>query len=100
MPVTRTRTREEGSLVVALAVVIVLSGLAAAITTRTLSALGNARLNQDQSSATAAADAGLTDALFALDQWTPPAVAPTTGSGTTASGTYAWTVTTLDGLHA
>ncbi|HEY2428050.1 MAG TPA: hypothetical protein VGI06_03895 [Acidimicrobiales bacterium] len=91
---------ERGSLVIALAVVFVLSGLALAVTARTVGALDNARLQQDTAAATAAAGAGVTDALHALGQWSPPATPPSTGAGTSGAGTYSWSATITDALHA
>ena len=90
---------ERGSLVIALAVVVVLSSLALAVIVRTVEAVANARVTQDQAAATAAADAGLADASFALDNWIPPAAAPTSGSGTIGAGSYQWTATSTDDFH-
>jgi hypothetical protein len=101
MPMIAQRRRvEDGSLVIALAVVVVLSALALAVSARTLSALGNARVVQDTSAAGAAADAGVTDAVSALGAWASPADPPQTGAGTIGVAGYRWTVTTIDPMHA
>ena len=85
------RSREEqGSLVIAMAVILVLSGLCLAIMARTVSALGAARVAQDAASAIAAADAGIADAVYVLDHTT--AGGPTY-TGTVASATWTATVT-------
>ncbi len=84
------RRTEDGSLIIALAVILVLSGLSLAILARTVSALASARVAQDSTSATAAAGTGLTDALYVLDHSTVTGT-PITGGG--ASFPYAWTAT-------
>ena len=95
------RSDERGSLVIAMAVVLVLSGLSIAALARTVSALGSARVAQDTSAASAAADAGLADALYALDNGAvaaqgtfPQALGP--ASGAVGSATYRWTATATD----
>jgi len=93
------RREERGSLVIALAVVVVLSSLALAVMVRTVEAISNARVTQDQAAATAAADAGLADASFALDNWLPNTPAPSNGAGTVGSASYQWTATSPDDLH-
>jgi len=90
-----TARDEQGSLIVALAVILVLSGLSLAILARTISALGSARLAQDSAAATEAADTGITDALYVLDHspgtlsgsgpsfsWTAVLASPATGTVT------------------
>jgi hypothetical protein len=69
----RLRQDEQGSLMIAMAVVLVLTGLAVAVLARTLSALNVTRQDQNGAAALAAARAGLSDALFALDQISPDA---------------------------
>ena len=94
---------EQGSLVLALAVMLILSGLALAVIGRTVAAIGSARVAQDEAAAAAAAEAGLADARFALDNGavatnaTFPLTITASGSPTTAS-TYSWTATTPDGI--
>ena len=95
------RSDERGSLVIAMAVVLVLSGLSIAALARTVSALGSARVAQDTSAATAASDAGLADAMYALDHGAvaargtfPQALGP--ASGAVGAATYRWTATATD----
>ncbi len=84
---------EIGSLVIAMAVILVLSGLALAIMARTLSALGSARVAQDAASAISSADAGIADALYVLDHTATP------GSTLTGSaGSATWMATLTDTL--
>jgi len=83
---------EEGSLVIALAVILVLSGLSLAILARTISALGAARFAQDQATAVAAADTGLADAVYVLDH----TAVSGPGSFAQSSGSYKWTATLTD----
>jgi hypothetical protein len=66
-----TARDEKGSLVIALAVILVLSGLSLAVLARTVSALGSARLAQDSAAAVSAADTGVTDALYVLGHTAP-----------------------------
>jgi hypothetical protein len=84
---------------VAIAVVLVLTGLSLAVLARTLSALQSGRRNQDSTAALAAADAGLVDAQYAMDHLTTnplPAtypVAPQTGPVGPAgnpTGSFRW----------
>jgi hypothetical protein len=63
----RPRT-EQGSLMVAVAVLMVLGLLSAAVIARTTAGLAKTRQGQDFSAALANADAGLSDALFRIDQ--------------------------------
>jgi hypothetical protein len=79
---------EDGSLIIALAVILVLSGLSLAILARTVSALGSARLAQDSAAAVSAADTGVTDALYVLDH-TSVTGSPITGGG--PSFPFSWT---------
>lgn len=95
------RSDERGSLVIAMAVVLVLSGLSIAALARTVSALGSARVAQDAAAASAASDAGLADALYALDHGAvaaqgpfPQALGP--AGGAIGSATYQWTATASD----
>jgi hypothetical protein len=75
-------------LVIAMAVILILSGLCLAIMARTVSALGNARVSQDAATAVASADAGIADAVYILDH---AALPQPSMSGTVASAT--WTAT-------
>lgn len=71
---TQVRTRasarrdERGNMVVAVGVIMVLGLLSAAVVARTLAGLKSTRQGQDFSAALANADAGLSDALFRIDQ--------------------------------
>ena len=98
----RTTTDERGSLIVAMAVVMVLATLSLAVLARTIGGLTSTRFAQDRASALSAADAGLADALFALDQLptdgSAPASMPPTGtpprtSTLTSGATFAWRAT-------
>jgi len=89
--------RERGSLIIALAVVLVLSALSAAILARTVSALGSARRTQDSASAVASADAGMADATYVLDHTAITAAGSWTGSSLPgASPSFKWTATLTD----
>ena len=101
------KSDERGSLVIAMAVVLVLAGLSIAALARTVAAIGSARVAQDGAAAAAAADAGLTDAVSVLDSGapTPPfptpfgpgygTIGPASGPATPAAGvaTFRWTAT-------
>jgi Tfp pilus assembly protein PilX len=59
---------EHGNMVVAVSVMMVLAMLSAAVVARTLAGLRSTRQGQDFSAALANADAGVSDALFRIDQ--------------------------------
>src|SRR5688572_2225056 len=59
---------EGGNMIVVMAVIMVLMFLSLAVVARTVSGLRSTRQAQDFSSALAAADAGVADALFRIDQ--------------------------------
>ncbi|MEA3077513.1 MAG: hypothetical protein QOF60_2421 [Actinomycetota bacterium] len=59
---------EQGSMIIALTVIMVLGALAVTVTARTLSGQDSARRNQEFSGALGVADAGVSDALFRVDQ--------------------------------
>jgi hypothetical protein len=83
-------TRDErGSLIIALAVIVVLSGLTLAVLARTVSALGSARVAQDEVAAVSAAKAGVADAVYVLDHTDTS----TPGTLTKGSATFTWTAT-------
>jgi len=84
---------EQGSLVIALLVILILSGLSIAILARTLSALGATRRAQDTASATSEADAGVADAVYVLDH-----TSITGGESLTSlpSASFHWTATLTD----
>ena len=83
---------ERGSLVIALAVIMILSALSVAILARTVSALVAARRSQDAASATSAADAGVADALYVLDHTAITGA----GSWTGSSPSFRWSATLSD----
>jgi hypothetical protein len=68
MRVMNRRRDQDGNLIVAVSVIMVLMLLSVAVLTRTLSGLTSARQGQDFNGALAQADAGLSDALFRMDQ--------------------------------
>lgn len=75
---------EGGTLVIAMLVMLILSTLSLAVLSRTLSSTAFIRHGQDYDAALAAADAGVSDALYKIDQ-TAPATwrhAATAGAGT------------------
>lgn len=82
------RNDEGATLVIAVIVMMILTTLSIAILARTLSALGGIRSGQDFDAALAAADAGLSDALFKIDQAAP---ATWTTSGTAGGGQFTYT---------
>ncbi|MBW3615078.1 MAG: hypothetical protein KY439_07195 [Actinobacteria bacterium] len=83
------KAAEEGAtLVIAVIVMMILSTLSIAILARTLSVLGSMRSGQDFDAALAAADAGLSDALFKIDQSAPP---DWTATGVAGAGQFAYT---------
>ena len=73
-----------GTLIMAVLVMLILSTLSLAALTRTLSSLQSIRHGQDYDAALAAADAGLSDALYAIDQSAPETFARTVGSTTSS----------------
>ena len=92
-----TERDEQGSIIIALAVILVLSGLTLAVLARTVSALGSARLAQDSAAAVAAADAGVADAVYVLDHTTETGpMAPLTGTG----ASYRWSANVTDAYTA
>lgn len=84
---------EQGSIILAMTVLMVLTGLSTLVLMRSLVVLGAVRQNQDYSAALATADAGLADALFQIDQATPPSIQ---ASGVAGSGTYTYLATRID----
>ncbi len=79
---------EGATLVIAVIVMTILSTLSIAILARTLSVLGSIRSGQDFDAALAAADSGLSDALFKIDQSAPEDF---TTTGTAGAGQFAYT---------
>ena len=68
----------------AVLVMLILSTLSLAALTRTLSSLQSIRHGQDYDAALAAADAGLSDALYAIDQTAPDTFTRSGGAGASA----------------
>jgi hypothetical protein len=78
----RSRKDERGNMIVAVGVIMVLAMLSAAVVARTVAGMHSAREGQDFSGALANADAGVSDALFRLDQLgTAPAATFCVGNG-------------------
>lgn len=88
-----SRRDEQGNIVIALVVMLVLMNLSIAILGRSLSSLAHARRAQDHEAALAAADGGLARALFDIDQGHDLTVS---GSGSAGSGGYDFTATRID----
>jgi Tfp pilus assembly protein PilX len=62
------RRDEEGSLIIALGVLMIMTMLTMAVLTRTLVSLTSVRRTQDYTTALGGADSGLADALYQIDQ--------------------------------
>lgn len=83
-PGRRTGDEDGATLVMAVLVMLVLSTLSLAALTRTLSSLQSIRHGQDYDAALAAADGGLSDALYAIDQTAPDTFTRSGGSATSS----------------
>jgi Tfp pilus assembly protein PilX len=94
------RRDEAGTMAVALSVMLILSGLALAVLARSIAGIRNVRHHQDFSAALAAADAGLSDALFRIDQQGIATSSVGSNSapitGTVSSGSYHYVATKVD----
>lgn len=81
------RRNDDGSVVVAITIILVLTTLAVAVMTRAVSGQDSSKRNQDFSAALGQADAGVSDALLRIDQLgasNPPSqfcVGPSTACG-------------------
>lgn len=84
---------ERGSLVIAMSVLLILANLSILVLARTLVSLRQVRTGQDFSAALASADGGMSDALFQIDQSTPPTI---NGTGSLGGGTYKYAATQID----
>lgn len=87
---SKMKRTEEGSLVVAMGVLMILGLLTVAMVARSGSSLKNVRHSQDYKAALSAADGGLAEAMFEIDQ------APSSsfsGNGTIGEGEYEYTAT-------
>ncbi|MDQ1402592.1 MAG: hypothetical protein QOG03_908 [Actinomycetota bacterium] len=91
---SRPRRDESGSLILAMGVMMILTFLSIAILARSVASLKNVRRTQDFSAALAAADGGMSEALFKIDQ-----VQSTDFSGTgtlTTGSTFSYTAHKVD----
>src|SRR5262249_17532096 len=75
------RRDEQGSIVIAMAVIMVLGLLSIATLSRSMSNTVNVRRTQDFNSALSAADSGLSDALYQIDQEQTATFTRTGGAG-------------------
>lgn len=89
----RFASDQRGTLMVGIGVMATMLMLSVAVFNRTTSNVDNVRHNQDYSSALAAADAGIADALFRLDQGPS---ATFNGSGPAGGGTFSYTATMIN----
>ena len=87
------RDDEGGSIILAVGVIMVLTMLSVAVIARSTANVVNVKRTQDFSSALAAADSGLADALYQIDQ---RPTATFTNSGTSGAGTFGYTATFVD----
>lgn len=79
------RADDGSTLIIAMMVMLILSTLSLAVLSRTLSSMKFIRSGQDYDAALAVADAGVSDALYKIDQSAP---ATWLGSGNAGSGSY------------
>jgi hypothetical protein len=82
-------TSQRGSVAIGLTIVLVVGLLSVGLVARAAGNLTNVRRTQDFSAALAAADGGLADFLFQLDQ--QPTTTTITGSSTLGEGTFSYT---------
>jgi len=87
------RADERGSVAVVMTVLMVLTLLSIGVVARTLSSQRQIKTNQDFNAGLAGADAGVSDALFQLDQGQ---AATFTNSGTAGNGTFSYSATQVD----
>jgi type II secretory pathway pseudopilin PulG len=66
---TKSGRDEQGSIIVAVSVIMILTLLSLAVLARSITAIASVRQNQDFSASLAQADAALSDALFRIDQF-------------------------------
>lgn len=93
IPDSRSGDRDErGSIVIAMTVMMVLSILSVALLARSLVSLNQVRRGQDFVAALAAADGGMSDALFRIDQATDTDVL-IAGTGDVGEGSFEYTAT-------
>ena len=89
----RVSRREQGSLVLAMGVLMVLTFLSLALLARSIATIRNVRRTQDFSAALAVADSGLSDALFEIDQARTSTFSKTLAVG---AGSTSYTATYVD----
>ena len=90
----RPRRGEDGNMAVTMIVLMIIANLCVVSLTRTLVTLHQIRNGQDFAAGLADADGGMSDALFQIDQGTPPTI---TGSGTIGGrGAYRYLATRID----
>ena len=94
----RTVSDERGSIVIAMAVLMILTTLSMAVLARTLGTLHSVRRTQDFSAALASADGGLAEALFKIDQVQALSFDNLSTPGTLGEGQYTYKATKLDDL--
>jgi Tfp pilus assembly protein PilX len=87
------RTPERGSVAVVMTVLMVLGMLSVGVLARTLASHRQVRTNQDFNAGLAGADAGVSDALFQLDQGQS---ATFSNSGSAGNTTFSYTATQVD----
>ena len=87
------RNDESGSIILAVGVIMVLTLLSVATLSRSMGNVVNVKRTQDFSAGLAAADSGLADALYQIDQ---KATATFTNTGPSGAGAWAYTATFVD----
>lgn len=87
---------EQGSIAVAMAVILILTGLSVAVMTRTIHGMKSVRQGQDFNAALAHADAGVSDALFRIDQMGSSIATIDVAEGELNGETYRYTATKVD----
>jgi len=65
----RFRRDERGNIIIAIEVIMIVTLISVAVLARTLSAMASVRQNQDFAASLAQADAGVSDAMFRIDQF-------------------------------
>jgi hypothetical protein len=92
-PRDRSERDQDGSLAIAMSVLLILANLSVVVLARTMVSMTQIRRAQDFSAALASADGGLADALFKLDQSTPASIS---GSGAVGSGSFSYLASKVD----
>ena len=95
----QTTVRDErGSIVIAMAVLMILTTLSMAVLARTLGTLRSVRRTQDFSAALASADGGMAEVLFKIDQVQASSFDNLSTPGTLGQGQYTYKATKVDDL--